>query len=105
MESTRLMTDSHLEKLYHFGGVSALALTLRGAFDDLHLLELHLLTLSDAAKSATEHRNHRRNISMPLFPPQESVQDPVDSGITPKRIGFYSNTNGSISTIPQLHSR
>jgi hypothetical protein len=59
------MTDSHLEKLYHFGGLSALALTLRRAFNDLHLLELNLLTLSDTAKSASQHRSHRRNISTP----------------------------------------
>lgn len=57
--------DSHLEKLYHFGGLSALMLTLRRAFDDLHLLELHLLTLSDAAKSASQHRRHRRINSTP----------------------------------------
>ena len=58
--------DSHLDKLYHFGGLSALVLTLRRAFDELHLLELNLLTLSDAAKNATQHRNHRRNMSTPL---------------------------------------
>jgi hypothetical protein len=52
--------------LYHFGGLSALVLTLRRAFDELHLLELNLLTLSDAAKNATQHRNHRRNMSTPL---------------------------------------
>ena len=59
------MTDSHLEKLFHFGGLSALILTLRRAFDDLHLLELHLLTMSDAAKSASQHRSHRRKVSTP----------------------------------------
>jgi hypothetical protein len=58
--------DSHLDKLYHFGGLSALVLTLRRAFDELHLLELNLLTLSDAAKNATQHRIHRRNMSTPL---------------------------------------
>jgi hypothetical protein len=46
--------------------LSALVLTLRRAFDELHLLELNLLTLSDAAKNATQHRNHRRNMSTPL---------------------------------------
>ena len=49
--------DSHLDKLYHFGGLSALVLTLRRAFDDLHMLELHLLTVSDPAKNALEHKN------------------------------------------------
>ena len=57
------MTDSHLEKLFHFGGLSVLLVTLRRAFDDLHLLELHLLTMSDAARSASEYRSHRRNLS------------------------------------------
>ena len=54
------MTDSHLEMLFHFGGLSALILTLRRNFDDLHLLELHLLTMSDAAKVTPKVGNHKR---------------------------------------------
>jgi len=67
------MTDSHLEKLFHFGGLSALILTLRRNFDDLHLLELHLLTMSDAAKSASHHLNHRGNISNPSSVPKNPM--------------------------------
>ena len=80
--------DSHLDKLYHFGGLSALVLTLRRAFDELHLLELNLLTLSDAAKNATQHRNHRRNMSTPII---------INSG-TGTGTGTSSGVYGSIST-------
>ncbi len=86
------MTDSHLEKLFHFGGLSALILTLRRAFDDLHLLELHLLTMSDAAKSASQHRSHRRKVSTPHGVLSYGSVDDLNSlnegriggGITPK---------------------
>lgn len=57
--------DTHLNRLYYFGGVSTLVVTLSRAFDSLHLLEMNLLTLTDAAKNATQHKNHRRNISTP----------------------------------------
>jgi hypothetical protein len=93
----RQMTDSHLEKLYHFGGLSALALTLRRAFDDLHLLELHLLTLSDAAKSASQHRSHRRNASTPpLISSYGSTDDDLADNVG--RVGRGSMT-------PKLENR
>ena len=75
------MTDSHLEKLFHFGGLSALILTLRRNFDDLHLLELHLLTMSDAAKSASQHLKQRRNISNPSLLSYGSMEE---NDYTPK---------------------
>jgi len=101
------MTDSHLEKLYHFGGLSALVLTLRRAFDDLHLFELHLLTLSDAAKSASQHRSHRRSVSTPpLVSSYGSTDvyladgvDRVGSSITPK-LDNRKTSSGLLNSIP-----
>ena len=101
------MTDSHLEKLFHFGGLSALILTLRRAFDDLHLLELHLLTLSDAAKSATQHRKHRRISSSPHSILSYGSMDDLDDlnegriggGITP-RLGNHKAPSGLVLSTP-----
>jgi hypothetical protein len=98
------MTDSHLEKLYHFGGLSALALTLRRAFNDLHLLELNLLTLSDAAKSASQHRSHRRNISTPhlassSYGSMDSNGGRVRGTLTPNVVN-HKTSAGLLQSIP-----
>lgn len=95
------MVDSHLEKLFHFGGLSALILTLRRNFDDLHLLELHLLTMSDAAKSASQHLNHRRNISNPSLLSYGSMEENnindgrIGGGITPK-VGAHKRASDTV---------
>jgi len=101
------MTDSHLEKLYHFGGLSALVLTLRRAFDDLHLLELHLLTLSDAAKSASQHRTHRRNISTPPLASSYGstdghLTDDVDhvGGTLTQKLDSRKQSSGLLLSVP-----
>jgi len=94
------MTDSHLEKLYHFGGLSALVLTLRRAFDDLHSLELHLLALSDAAKSASHHRNHRRNMSTP--PVASSYGSTDTNDVTSHGLSTFTPKPGSHKTASGL---
>jgi hypothetical protein len=43
--------DSHLDQLYHYGGLSALMTTLKQAFWELHMMELNLLTMEEKNQS------------------------------------------------------
>jgi len=96
------MKDCHLERLYNFGGLSALILSLRRAFDDLYFLELHLLTLTDAAKTASQHQRRRRNRSMPHISSYDSMDTDIEIAMN-----FTQHNNNNKSPIPsrQLSTR
>ena len=57
---------SHLDQLYHYGGLSALLLTLRRSFDELHQLELNLMILDTALQG--HHIRHKKSQSTSALP-------------------------------------
>ncbi|KAL7456903.1 LOW QUALITY PROTEIN: hypothetical protein ACHAWC_008601 [Mediolabrus comicus] len=70
--------DSHLDQLYHDGGLSSLVVSLRRAFDELHQIEMKLLLVSGSNNNQKRretdihfqqgnNNNHRRLNSLPAI--------------------------------------
>ena len=60
--------DSHLDQLYHDGGLSSLVVSLRRAFDELHQVEMKLALNNKQTLQRGGHyqnNNHRRMNSLP----------------------------------------
>lgn len=62
------MVDSHLEQLYHYGGLSALVATLKRAFEELHRLDMILQMMTRKEKNGS-------NQSGRLVPYGASIQE------------------------------
>ena len=57
--------DSHLDQLYHDGGLSSLVLSLKRAFEELHQVEMKMAMNNKEDKQQRGEYYHRRMISMP----------------------------------------
>lgn len=58
---------SHLDQLYHYGGLNALFLTLRRSFEELHQLELNLLILQTAIQGQlSRHKKSQSTSALPM---------------------------------------
>lgn len=65
---TNEYVDSHLDQLYHDGGLSSLVVSLRRAFDELHQVEIKLTLNNKQKQQRGEYyqNNHRRMNSLPV---------------------------------------
>jgi hypothetical protein len=111
---TRHQVDSHLDQLYHYGGVSALAVTLKRAFSELYSMELALVWMQQeqpvsSSSSSSHHPNnnnnshqpnyhsadnnngseHRRTRSLPLF--QDALLEGEDTTTTTNNNNIHDN--------------
>ena len=59
--------DSHLDQLYHDGGLSSLVLSLKRAFEELHRSEMKLVQYKEGTQQRGQYyqNSHRRMLSMP----------------------------------------
>lgn len=60
--------DSHLDQLYHDGGLSSLVLSLKRAFEELHRAEIKLTQCNEGKQQRGGYyqNSHRRMLSMPI---------------------------------------
>eukprot|EP00985_Skeletonema_marinoi_P029467 scaffold27955_cov146-Skeletonema_marinoi.AAC.2 len=83
--------DSHLDQLYHDGGLSSLVVSLKRAFDELHHVEMKLAALKETQKQqsgGSYQNNHRRMISLPAK--SFARVDMMES--VPERLASAANT-------------
>lgn len=85
---------SHLDQLYHYGGLNALFLTLRRSFDELHQLELNLMVLTTALEGG-RHKKSQSTSALPI-----SVYSGGGGGTGS---AMYGSTTATTTTCPSMH--
>lgn len=94
---TNQYVDSHLDQLYHDGGLSSLVLSLKRAFDELHQVEMKLALneMQIQQSRAYYQNNHRRMSSLPAISLAEV--DLMESSPTRQESAAYSTNRDQIT--------